>query len=310
MSRRVILYLTLAVVFAAAFLVWNDQGFSKIPLPCEKTLAYNIGIFDRRFNITQKDFLNALSEAEAIWEEAIDKELFIYSPETADLSVNLIYDYRQETTKTLENISGIVEENESTYNAIQSKYIVLKAEYDDLENSYYTRVKIFNEQSDAYQEKIELWNRGKRNSKTQFDELEKERIALQSELAELKALERQLNERAAEINSLVATLNRLATLLNLSVKKYNEIGDLRGESFTGGLYHSTEDGQGIEIYEFSSREKLVRILAHELGHALGLRHVDDPEAIMYYLNEGDTGVLTQADLAALQALCYTEDIKN
>lgn len=294
------------VVLFAIFLFSGLARNEKIPLPCEEPLAYNIGIFDRRFNITQKDFLSALAEAEAIWEESISKELFIYSPETGDLSINLIYDYRQEATKTLENLGKVVEEDEGTYEMMQSKYVVLKAEYDNLENLYNARGKMFNEQNDAYQAKVETWNNGKRNSKTQFDELENKRIALQAEVAELKALGKQLNEKVAEVNSLAERLNRLANSLNLNVEKFNTVGASRGETFTGGMYFSADEGRSIDIYEFSNREKLVRILAHELGHALGLEHLDDPQVIMYYLNESDVKVLTQTDLAALRALCRTD----
>ena len=126
----------------------------------------------------------------------------------------------------------------------------------------------------------------------------------------MKVLETRLNEMVRVINALVGTLNRLAKSLNLSVEKYNTIGASRGETFTGGVYHSAEGVQGIDVYEFSSRDKLVRILAHEFGHALGLEHNDDPKAVMYRLNEGDTKVLTASDIAALQTLCYTKDIKN
>lgn len=291
------------IVLFAIFLFSGLARNEKISLPCEEPLAYNIGIFDRRFGITQKDFLSALAEAETIWEESAGKELFIYSPETGDLSINLIYDYRQEITKTLENLGKVVEEDESTYEEMQSKYVLLKAEYDNLENLYDAQVKVLNEQNDAYQAKVEIWNNGKRNSKAQFDELENERIDLQAKVAELKALEKQLNEKVAEVNSLAERLNRLANSLNLNAEKFNTVGASRGETFTGGMFLSADEGRSIDIYEFSNREKLVRILAHELGHALGLEHLDDSQAIMYYLNEGETSVLTQTDLAALRALC-------
>lgn len=298
------------VVFAAVFLTWNYPRFIEVPRACEEPISYNIGTFDRRFGISQRDFLSALTLAEAIWEKPSGIELFVYKPETGRLVINLIYDYRQEVTSTLSDLESTVEEDETAYNALQARYKGLKTFYESAKSVYDARVKVFEEKNDAYQSQVDSWNMGKRNSKEQFNQLEITKVALEAEIGELKEMEKQLNETVREINSLVGMLNRLAKSLNLNVEVYNTIGASRGETFTGGLYHSAEGEQGIDIYEFSSREKLVRVLTHELGHALGLEHVDDQEAMMYYLNEGDAKALTKTDLAALQALCYTEDIRN
>ena len=125
-------------------------------------------------------------------------------------------------------------------------------------------------------------------------------------MAELKILETQLNEMVREINKLVGSLNRLIKSLNLNVGAYNTIGASRGETFVGGIYHSAEGVREINVYEFSNRDKLVRVLAHEFGHALGLEHVEDRNAMMYKLNEGDARVLSKSDLVALKALCKIE----
>ncbi len=310
MSWRVVLNTLTIFIFAAVFGVWGYPMLIRSPAACEKPIAYTIGTFDRQFNISQKDFLAALSEAEAVWEKPMGKELFIYAPEKSELAVNLIYDYRQEVTSTLSGLENAVEKDEATYDTLEARYASLKAEYNGAKSVYDARVEVFDEKNDAYQRQIESWNRGKRTSKSQFDQLEAARTALETEMAELKVIETQLNEMVREINSLVGTLNRLAKSLNLNVETYNTIGASRGESFTGGIYYSDEVKRSIDIYEFSNREKLMRVMAHELGHALGLEHVEDPEAIMYYLNEGDAEVLTKTDLAALQALCYNKGIKN
>ncbi len=150
---------------------------------------------------------------------------------------------------------------------------------------------------------MDRWNAGPRTSKKEFEALETERMALERELASVKSQEAALNSLVKEINSTVAELNTLASELNLNVEEYNTVGASRGDTFTGGLYTLDASGERIDIFEFENHQKLVRTLAHELGHALGLEHVDDPKAVMYYLNEGASDELTQSDINALKLLC-------
>jgi hypothetical protein len=116
----------------------------------------------------------------------------------------------------------------------------------------------------------------------------------------------RLNNLADEINALVVVLNRLVKTLNLSVERYNDTSSSRGETFEEGIYESDGINQQINIYEFSNRDKLVRVLAHEFGHALLLDHVEDPKAIMYEFNHSTNVSVTEADLNELKNKCQPQ----
>lgn len=287
--------------------IWENLKFYFFPsVPCAEPIPYNLGTFDTKFNISQKYFLSALADAEAIWEKPYGKELFSYNPEYSAsdvLKVNLIYDYRQQATSKLSSLGIVVQDNRDSYESLKTKFNALKIEHDRLLSDFNTRVQAFNMRQLAYEKEVTFWNKKGGAPEDEYNKLQAERSALDAESKELQKMEDKVNDMTDEINALVVVLNRLAASLNISVDKYNTINESRGESFEEGLYIQEGQKRQIDIYEFSDRSKLVRVLAHELGHALGLDHVEDAKAIMYKLNQGEGLLLTGADLEALKAIC-------
>lgn len=276
------------------------------PRPCTEPLSYSLGYFDERFGIEREGFMEALSEAEGIWEEASGRNLFVYTETGGELPVNLIYDYRQEATEELNELGREVETDEAQYRALERRFGTLKEEYDTQKAFFDTKLEAFNQRSEAYERQVDKWNSGPRNSKEEFEALEREREAINDEAIFLNNLEMELNQKAEEVNRVVKRLNDSASSLNLAVDEYNQVGSSRGETFEGGVYFESGKEKGINVYEFSSHNKLVRVLAHELGHALGLEHVLDSKSLMYERNDSNSLIASESDLAALEILCGAE----
>lgn len=275
-----------------------------VPVPCGQPVLYSLGTFDTGFNISQADFLSALTEAEAIWEKQLNIDLFAYDPLKGDLKVNLIYDFRQEATDKLKSLGIAVKNDQATYNLLQTEYNNSKVNYARLKIEYDRLLAEFKNSNDTYQQQVTDWNKKGGAPQKEYSLLEAERISLVTKSAELQNKQTAINELISEINSLVVVLNRLGTSLNLTAEKNNTIGASRGETFEEAVYRSDGSSQEIDIYEFNNRASLIRVLAHELGHALGIvEHATDPKAIMYAVNTDTNFTLAAEDIEALKAIC-------
>lgn len=271
--------------------------------PCQQTISYNLGTFDNRFGISREQFLMAVARAEAVWEKPISRELFIYQPNKAELTLNLIYDFRQETTKRLQNLDLNIDSTQSNYSDLKRKYEILKNQYARDKAAFEQEAANFERQKNTYEQEVAFWNKKGGAPKPEFEKLQAQKTELNRQAEILNRHRDDLNELVNNLNAVVSALNKLAQELNLTVERYNTVGAERGEEFEEGLYRQGPEGKFIDIYEYENQDKLIRVLAHEFGHALDLEHLENPQAIMYRLNQASNEKLTEEDILALKQKC-------
>ena len=276
--------------------------FFRTPRPCQEPLTYRIGTIDERFGLSRQEFAEAVGKAASIWRKPLSRDLFREEPKGI-IEVNLVYDYRQEASDKLKHLNYKIENTKSSYDNLKSRFENLKSEYEQKKT-------ILDDDFNVYNARVGAFNAGIQSGRQRGGISEQSYKRLMMEKEELDALHENLQMRQEEmknmadtINSLIVVINEIATNYNFEVVHYRDEGDRLGTEFCEGNYTSKDGKQTITIYQFDNGERLVRVLAHEFGHALGLIHNNSREAIMFRLNQSDSRELAPADIAALKTRC-------
>lgn len=301
------LIFTLALIGGLVFYFEDDLRLAKDYLikaidPCGQPLVYSIGGFDERFGLSQADFSRTIDEAAKIWQDPVNKKLFSLRPD-GPLKINLIYDSRQAATDKLKTLGISIHNNRASYEILKDKYEALEKVYQTQKNELDNMVKYYEEQAASYKAEVSAANKRGGVNAEEHALLEQERKDLDKLVESIKAKKAAFNKTVEDLNAMASVINRLINGLNLTVKSYNTVGASSSGEFQAGQYVRDVSGERIDIYQFDDRAALIRVLAHELGHALGIEHLDNPQAIMYRLNESGNDKITADDIMALKKTC-------
>ncbi len=248
---------------------------------CDKPVYYRIGTVDPRFNVPEQDFLNDVQNSAAAWNLVWGKKLLSYSNSPKALSVNLIYDNRQKVRDQVNELEVNIKGEDQT----------LKAKIAD----YKARVIKFQQGVKNLNERIVELNARGGVTFEEYEKFTKEQQDLEKEAEKLNTIAKNLNQSTDLYNSEVTNLNQ-------AIDNFKSVLSVKPEE---GLYDPTLNR--IDIYFNNSKEELVRTIMHELGHSLGLSHLPDENAVMYWRTNQVVN-LSPADIKALNYLCRRQSI--
>ena len=294
---RSILFSILLGVLIVSGTFWYVGTSAICPVP----ISYRLGEVDERFGITVEEAGEVLAAAEAVWEEELGRDLFVYD-ELSDFAINFIYDERQQMASTEEEWRIELDQQEAESQRILSEVRRIAAEISADQEVFAVERERYESRLTAYNNKVAAYNNAGGAPEEEFAALQAEQAELAEELARLVATEAEIVRRANEVNELGETGNQIIELYNRQVVQYNEIyGNI--EQYTQGDFQR----ERINVYKFSDSTELTKVIAHEFGHALGVGHVEGEDSLMYYLmaEQPDTILLSEEDKTAFLEECGT-----
>lgn len=268
-----------AAILLFIFYSGSEDGFSFKSTACTEPLTYRIGEIDPRFDLSEEEVKNSLQEAADAWANVVNRPVAEYSVQ-GEIVVNLVYDARQQLVNEEILLRKEMSSKEQQIRNYESVYKGLIDNFERRHDVYKQQEKRFNVLLKSFNKWIQEKNERGGLQEDEIPEFKKKKANIEYLKEQIVREKNELNQMDEKLRIKVNELNKLVDEKNGLIDDYNKKYSGK-KNFVQGIYEERGSNKKIEVYKFLNAAELRLVLAHELGHALGIRHVPDPGAVMF-----------------------------
>ena len=245
-------------------------------------MPWRLGELDPRFGLDAGRAEEAIRTAAALWSDAAGRPLFRHEPD--GIPVHFTWDDRQARVVDRAERMGRLDPRMQELAARQAE---LDARGDRIAEeglALEADARAWSERRARHNDEVRRWN-SRGGAPTEVAE------TLNRAQDELEAVRRDLERRRDRFDASQAEFRREVERLRQDIDAHNRDVDAFDREYgSGGMVESgrytarTRGGRvvggEIQVYRFDGPDDLVLVLAHELGHALGLGHTPGAGGVM------------------------------
>lgn len=281
-----------------------------------------IGTIDEHYSkvITNIELKQILSDIENTFENQLGFDVFNYS--NSGKPIDIIYLAPQRLEKQIKSKIKKLERKKVQIDELKSQFPEDKARIDEYQKGLNKFASYINEMTISLNSYIENANKQRNFNSSQYksaqryvqekqDRIKREIKNLRKERRTLRRMSDKYNKKIRKLNNLVRSHN---TLSNQITRMSRSIKKVKGKTFGSkeiSLKTYYKDGKKvkkrtettnmtkIEIYGFETKNQLKAVLAHEIGHLVGIPHINVKNALMNPIlqeNQIQNLMLIQADI--------------